>query len=274
MQKLHLILCCIVGLSVIAGCRQKDETAGVCEVSVTNAYLQSAVNDLTGNTIDIFCLAPPGMCPGHFDMSPEQIRRLLNSKALFRFDFQAGLDDKLKRTKTSIVPIPAQSGMCIPQTYLQTCRQTLLGLVEYASINQATAEENLRQLETSLNELEVSLRSQIQHSGLTGTTVLASEHQAEFAKWLGLEVVGTFKGVDGMTPGDIEMCLQAGQVHNVSIVIANLQEGTELPKRIADHLNGRLVVFSNFPETQNNSGSAFEDLLRSNINNLIFQSEP
>jgi hypothetical protein len=53
------------------------------------------------------------------------------------------------------------------------------------------------------------------------------------------------------------------------MVIANLQEGTELPDRIARQLNSRLVIFSNFPDTQSHPGGAFEHLLRSNVNNLI-----
>ncbi len=94
----HLLTLCILIIAVFGfGCRQKNEPPQTVEVAVTNTYLQAAVNDLTAGGVEVFCLMPPGMCPGHFDMSPEQIRRLLNSKALFRFDFQAGIDDKLKR---------------------------------------------------------------------------------------------------------------------------------------------------------------------------------
>lgn len=262
------LICC-----ALSGCENKNREQQT-EIAVTNTYLASAVGDVAGGDVEVFCLAPPGMCPGHFDMSPEQLRRLLDSRVLFRFDFQAGMDDKLKRTQTPIVSVQGQPGMCIPQTYLRTCRQILPSLAEHASFSQTTAEENLQQLEIRLNTLAESLKSQIERSGLAGTKVLASGHQAAFAEWLGLEVVGTFQGVDGMTPTDIEACLQAGQTHNVSIVIANLQEGTDLPKRIADHLNGSLVVFSNFPDTQNHPDNAFEYLLQSNVDNLIRQPEP
>ena len=274
MQKRRFIMCCLIGLLVPAGCRRKENAPVACEVAVTNTYLQSAVNDITADGIDVFCLAPPGMCPGHFDMSPEQLRRLLNSKALFRFDFQAGLDDKLKRTDTPIISIQGLPGMCIPQTYLQTCRQILPGLTEHTSISQTACEENLRQLEVRLNEVSTTLKEQLDRNGLTGTKVLCSCHQAEFAKWLGLEVVAAFKGVDGMTPADIETCLRAGRADNVQIVIANLQEGTELPGRIAHQLNSRLVVFSNFPNTTSYSCRAFEHLLQSNVDNLLQQVEP
>lgn len=270
----HLLTLCVL-ISVIfgSGCRQNNERPQTVEVAVTNTYLQAVVNDLTANGVEVFCLMPPGMCPGHFDISPEQIRRLLNSKALFRFDFQAGLDDRLKRVGTPIVPVEALSGMCIPDSYLRTCRQMLPRLTESVAVSPDGCLANLTQLEMRLKQLTVHFKEQLDREGLTGVKVLASTHQAGFAEWLGLDVVAVFRGVDGMTPADIDACLQVGRAHDVAIVIANRQEGTELPGRIARLLNARLVVFSNFPETDVHSTGAFERLLQSNVDNLIHRDD-
>ncbi len=261
-------------LLTIPSCQKKENARPKTQplVSVTNTYLQSAVNDLTGNSIEVFCLAPPGMCPGHFDMSPEQIRLLLNSKILYRFDFQAGLDEKLNRMDQLIVPIQGRPGMSIPQTYLETCREIVPRLTEYFPDGRETYRQSLEQLEKTLNTLAGDIKNRIADSNLTGEKVITSHHQADFARWLGLNVVTTFKGADSMTPADIERCLKAGRDNGVQILIANLQEGTQLPSRMAEQLNARLVVFSNFPDTRTFPKHAFGNMLQSNIKQLIHQN--
>ena len=263
----------ILALIVItaAGCSRSPGSAEQTQISVTNTYLKSAVRDLAGHSQEIFCLAPPGMCPGHFDMSPAQIQHLLRSKTLFRFDFQAGLDQSLTRVDLPVVPIEIRPGMGIPETYLDTCRQMIPHLARQFPGQQDRYMENLQQLEKRLAGLENDIRRQIRQTGLPDAKVIASCHQAHFARWLGLDVVAELKGVDSMTPADIEQCLDAGRELGASIVIANLQEGTQLPGRIAEQLNARLVVFSNFPPAADPESSAggFEQMLLSNIQNLV-----
>jgi ABC-type Zn uptake system ZnuABC Zn-binding protein ZnuA len=259
----------IAALLAVLGCGQKQESSQRPEISVTNTYLQSAVADLTGGQIPIFCLTPPGMCPGHFDLSPEQIQQLLGSRILFRFDFQGGLDDKLRRMDLQVVPIQARAGLCIPQTYLDTCRDLLNRLsAEFPEMANSFA-KRFEALEASLLEVSAEIRSRVEEAGLKGQTVLASGHQVEFVRWLGLEAAAVFQGADSMTPSQIAQCLEAGRQAKVKIIIATLQEGAELPRRLAEQLNARLVVFSNFPDLATDAESRFVQMLQNNINALI-----
>lgn len=259
----------IAMLVFVLGCRQKEDSVRPPEISVTNTYLQSGVRDLTGGRMEVFCLAPPGMCPGHFDMSPEQVQRLLNSRLLFRFDFQGGLDEKLRRMNAQIVPIQGRAGLCIPQTYLDTCRDMLSHLTAEFPESESVFTESFKSLESSLSETAQEIQAQMEASGLKGQTVLVSRHQSEFARWLGLEAAAVFEGADSMTPSQIARCLEAGRQNKVQIVIANLQEGTELPRRLAEQLNARLVVFSNFPDPPTEEGSSFVRTLQENAANLM-----
>jgi len=61
---------------LLCGCRDnRDEASGV-EIAVSNSYLGSVVAELCGDDTDVLCLAPPGMCPGHFDISPLQVEQV------------------------------------------------------------------------------------------------------------------------------------------------------------------------------------------------------
>ncbi|MBN1816968.1 MAG: zinc ABC transporter substrate-binding protein [Sedimentisphaerales bacterium] len=257
-----------LSLAAVLGCKQKQEPSFRAEVTVTNTYLQSAVRDLAGKT-NIFCLAPPGMCPGHFDLSPEQIRSLLQSRILFRFDFQAGLDDKLNRVDSPIVEIAGRPGMCIPRTYLETCHEMVPFLETHLPDSSLDYRDNYRLLETRLIRFSEQIQSRVKESDFFGKKTIASRHQADFIQWLGLEVVATFRSAEVMTPAEIENCLRVARNNAVQIVIANAQEGTTLPRHIAEQLNARLVVFSNFPDTTAYPENAFEQLVRSNLNQLI-----
>jgi hypothetical protein len=254
-------------VAVLAGCRQR--VTDPAHVTVTNTYLASAVYDVSGRVLNVFSLAQPGMCPGHFDMSPEQLRRLLGSHLLLHFDFQSGIADQLERWDRPIVPVQGRAGMCIPQTYLDTCREIIPHLAEQTSLAVVDYAARLKSLETRLERTTSHIRGHMEQHHLSGAKVLCSYHQADFARWLGLEVVQTFRGIDSSDPGSIEACMRIGRELQVAFVIANLQEGTELARRMAREIGSRLVVFSNFPNTSAYPEHAFEQLIMANVDQLI-----
>ena len=82
-----------------AGCGNKPSEDSAAEIAVTNSYLGCAVLDLCGDDTEVLCLAPPGMCPGHFDISPSQVKQLCDCRMLLLFDFQKSVAETLSRVK-------------------------------------------------------------------------------------------------------------------------------------------------------------------------------
>ena len=105
---------------------------------------------------------------------------------------------------------------------------------------------------------------------LLESPVLSSRHQAEFAKWLGLNVVSDFSGSDTETAANINTALRQSDSYGLRWIIANQQEGTQLAKAMAERLKTPVAVFSNFPNTAGCSVNypAFDELVRSNIRQL------
>ena len=100
----NCILAYILMLSVVygllaTGCEKKTDMENHADVAVTNSYLGCAVLDLCGDDMEVLCLAPPGMCPGHFDISPSQVRQLCDCRVLLLFDFQKQVAETLSRMK-------------------------------------------------------------------------------------------------------------------------------------------------------------------------------
>lgn len=254
-----------------AGCGNKPGEDSVAEIAVTNSYLGCAVLDLCGNDTEVLCLAPPGMCPGHFDISPSQVEQLCDCRMLLLFDFQKQIEETLSRVKerglkTSLVG--ETGGLCVPETYLAVCREVRdILLSEYPERN-VRYQERLEVMEKNLAHLREELFEKMRQAGISSAKVLASNHQADFASWLGLETVATFVGSDIETVAGIEQCIRKAEGQEVRFVIANKQEGTALAKALAEQLGAKAVVFSNFPELTGRP-SGFDELLRANVDALL-----
>ncbi len=241
------------------------------EIAVTNTYLQAMVTDLSRGEKGVMCLTPPGMCPGHFDISPGMVNRLRRCRVLLRADFQQSLDNQLKRVKQdglSIRAIPALPGFCLPQSYLSSCDEVMKVLVELDPDRQTDYRQQSEQIKNRLERLTSELRDRIRQASIEKAKVITSTHQAEFVRWLGLKVVGTFAGRDSATPGSINACIEKAHSHKIKFVIANLQGGTELARALAERLNAKMVIFSNFPDKADQPDS-FDQLLKNNVAALL-----
>lgn len=273
-----LILAGIVIASGLSGCgkdpKAEQEQGGASVFSsskdrvllaVTNTYLEAAVRDIMSERFLVVSLAGPGMCPGHFDLSPGQVEQLGRAGMLFRFDFQAGLDEGLSGVRSrglKIQPIQAGEGMSCPSVYEKVCVQVCEAL-------EAQYPEYSQHFNARLVTVRRRLAGLDKYAGnFSGITAVCSNRQDAFAKWLGLEVCEVFGPVDEAGPRDIERCIQSGVEHNVQVVIANAQQGTSLAQKLAERLGVGLAVFNNFPVIQED-GESFDRMVEANAAALV-----
>jgi len=252
-----------------AGCAERDGQGHACDVAVTNSYLACAVRDVCGPEVEILCLAPAGMCPGHFDISPAQVSQLRSCRMLLLFDFQQKVEEALARLKdnglqTYLIQTPP--GLCVPQTYLAACEQTAELFAREYPDRAAEFEQRLPAIRARLETLSKELKTAVADVDASGAEALTSNHQAKFCEWLGLEPVATFIGSDVETMANIDHCLKLAAGREIRFVIANQQEGTALAVALAERLEARAVVFSNFPSAE--EGEGFDRLLRDNVRAL------
>ena len=263
-------------LLIAGGCREGSAAVEAPQIAVTNSYLEAVVRDLCGPETAILSLAPPGMCPGHFDISPAQVRQLGSCRMLLLFDFQQKVEANLTRLKDNGLRthlVPGLTGLCVPDTYLAMCREVAVILSAAYPERAVQFEAQIGAIEQRLAALGDELRTSIASAAATGAKVLASNHQAKFAEWLGLEVVATFIGSDVETISNIDHCLKQAAGQEIRFVVANQQEGTALGGALAGRLGARAVVFSNFP-SQADKATGFDRLLRDNVQGLIAAVTP
>ena len=261
-----IVLACLVP----AGCNDRSGPAPRAEIAVTNSYLESVVRDLCGQDVEVLCLAPPGMCPGHFDLSPAQVQALQNCRMLLLFDFQKQVEQtliRLRRNGLATHLIHTPPGLCVPETYLAACRGVAEVLSEADPEQAEVFQQRVAAVAARLRTLGGELRDAVRQSPVASAEILASNRQTAFARWLGLEPVGTFIGSDMETVANIDHCLRKAAGRQVRFVIANRQEGTALAEALAERLRAKAVVFSNFPPAGPDGG--FDRLLRRNVSALL-----
>jgi len=132
----------------------------------------------------------------------------------------------------------------------------------------AQYDERLQAISNRLRALGEELKTAVRESEAAPAKVLTSNHQAGFSQWLGLETIATFVGSDIETVANIDHCLKRAAGQDVRFVIANRQEGTALAAALADRLQAKAVVFSNFPDT-GHGAEGFDRLLRDNARRLV-----
>lgn len=268
---LYSLFCILYSALFLAGCKNTGSDPIQPEIAVTNSYLQCVVKDLCPD-MEVLCLAPPGMCPGHFDILPSQVVQLAHCRMLLLFDFQKSIEDSLSRMKKDdglrIYSVKASPGLCVPESYVAICTEVCNILCsqypEKAPQYSQRLESIHRRLGRAVAELDAGLKQAVAGSA----KVIVSDHQAQFARWLGLDTVATFVGSDIETVSDINDCLKKAQGQDVRFVIANKQEGTALAEALADRLGAKAIVFSNFP-VFDRCGNGFDQLLRENVRILV-----
>ncbi len=268
---MHILVFSAALSCILISCKNTTSDQSQPEVAVTNSYLQCVVNDLCEHQKGVLCLTPPGMCPGHFDISPGQVNKLCKCKVLLRFDFQNGIDESLSRMEDKglkISSVRALPGLCVPETYLAACRDVCSILSQQYPEKEDQYKQRVKLIEKRLENIGDMLLTQIRRSGLGNAKVLASNHQAQFCNWLGLETIATFVGSDTETVSNIQKCLEKAREHNIRFIIANKQEGTALAEALAERIGVKVVVFSNFPNIDNKPDN-FDRLLSENVKALL-----
>jgi len=266
------ILVYIIPLFLFTSCQERVRSAdpGKPVIGVTTSYLECAAGGLGGDSFSFIRLVPPGMCPGHFDLSPGMITDIRSANLLIRFDFQSSLDKKIESIKRDIpiVGIKAPEGLCIPESYRKCLLEIHGVLLETFPEKREDLERSLEKSLKELELLEARSRVRIRKAGYEGKKVIASGHQAEFCRWLGLDVAAAWSGSRAAKPRELQEILEKGRDSGIEIVVANLQEGRQQAEALASHLKARLVVMSNFPDMTPDQDS-FASLVRWNVDQLI-----
>ncbi len=272
--------CVALCLCLVSGCAKPSEFATevaspindshVPYVAVANSLLAAAVQELVGDELTLVALAEPGMCPGHFDLRPSQLRQVQQCRLLLRFDFQESIDRLLTRAGVHgprIAIVQITGGLCEPASLVEASRQIADALVDEGLLSRAVADQRIAATTERMTNLTTWAREQIDAVKLAELRVMTSRHQEAFCRGLGLNVVATFPTADDSTTSEMDDAIKQGRNGEVALIVANLPEGRQAADALADRFSADVVVLGNFPD---GSGTdSFDRLVRDNVQLLV-----
>ena len=242
-------------------------------VIAATSMIADMLEALAGDELEIQVLIPPGQCPGHFDLKPSDAVRLSQAGLVIRHDFQSYLDRRLisQNPGMRLAALETPGELAVPDNYLAALEEVKKYLVQAYPDLAPGLERKARKVRRQIQQVVREARDLINRSELKGIKVLASQMQADLARWSGLEVVDEFtNSADALSARRLKELMAASTQGNVGFVVGNLQGGGQQIAGLISTSTGRpSCVLSNFPGT-NQRNRTYPGLL---IDNLTLLAE-
>ncbi len=231
----------------------QDQEGRAIKVVVTTSLIASIVQEIGGDRVEVVTIVPFGMCPGHFDIRPGDVKVLEEAQVVLKHGFEGELfvEDMLKLVENPDLVrtiLSVEGNWMVPEVYIQAIDKIVEVLsqveIEYAELFKYNALDYKKEI--------VSLARQIQQEAerlrVSEIKVVCARMQAEFVEWLGFEVVATYGRPEELTLRKLKEIIDKAKEANVRLVIDNLQSGPRAGVPIADEIRGIHVVLTNFPQ--------------------------
>jgi len=220
---------------------------GEIEVVCTTTLLSSIVDAVGGELVETHTVIPSGMCPGHFDLSPGEARKLFEAKLLLHHGYEQFLRGMDFGGGTNILKVDVKGNWMIPDVQVPAVWKVagILSGIQPALVDDfsSRAEDYAAAVHASSDSLLDRL------SGCSGAPVVCSVMNRDFVEWIGLQVVAEYPRDEDISIKTMQEIIVEGRRRGVKLVIDNKQSSGKVGRTIADNLNVPLVVLTNFPET-------------------------
>ncbi len=220
-------------------------------IVATTTNIASIVKEIAQDKAEVLEIVPSDMCPGHFDLSPKDAQKILNSDIFFYHGWEQWIKNLMKETKSYKIPI--EGNFMIPQINLAVAEKILEILSEIDPQNKEVYKNNYDKYSEKIKKIEQRIKKDFQK--YKDIKVICSEHQKEFLEWLGFSVVYSYPRQEQISLKDIANVLNIKE--NINLVVDNLQSGPNIGRQLAKELNAKHIVLTNFVE-----GSYIETLLK------------
>ena len=242
------------------GCR--EISTHKIKVVTTTTLIATLVKAIGKDKIDVVTIVPGGMCPGHFDVKPDDIKKLSTAKVLINHGWEVWTSDLLNSVENENLltkTIKIEGNWMIPNIQILAGEEITKTLCEIDPQNSPFYKKNLNHYKKEVNSVAV----EVKNTDFQGKKVVCSEYQAEFLKWLGFKVVATYESSEDPTIKNLAEIMSTAKRENVHIVIDNLQSGSKVGEQIAEEIGAKYIVLTNFPLSD-----SYTESLKENIHKL------
>lgn len=264
MKKLLVLIFAVTILTVSCVKINNNGHKVLCGSSLILSLVKDCGGDIATST-----LIPADVCPGSFDLKPEDATKVIEASIFIIQPFQQGIAEKtLKINPKLIIEIIKTPDMTIPENYFKGLQEAAKVLGKYfpAKVGQFS-----QHLNSKINEIRMAVMADtdfLQRVRKMNIRVIASTFHVVTAQYLGFDVEGTFEGPETLKPASLSKLIATAKSKTVSLIISNLTGTHDLT---ADIINKKLklpkAVFKVFP-TEVTGNNMFLHLWSYNIKQL------
>jgi len=217
------------------------------KIAATTMLLGSIVHQIGADKTELITIVPAGMCPGHFDMTSENIMNLNESAILLCHGWETWTGKLLEAVdnKPSLRKIGTGKNMMVPDNHIAAAANITAVLCSLDNTNRDYYIENHRRYVNTIDSLVDEIK--VLSSGIKGVKVICSALQEEFIQWLGMDIVMVYPRAEELTPKILADAISRAKHDNIRLVIDNLQSGADAGFVIAEEMKTKHIVLTNFP---------------------------
>ena len=235
------------------------------KVAVTTSHLASIVNDICQDKVEIINIIPPTICPNVYDMDAATLKKISKANIIMYHDSQQKWIKELryKIYKLGIVyrGIKTEGNFMIPYINLRAAEEIKNLFIVWDSDNEEFYETNFTKYAYKINNISEEISKN--HSLRYNKKIICHTRIEDFLQWLGFDVVMKYNKTENITPADMKMLTKKAKKENVTMIVDNLQVGTDVGRVLSKDLNIKHIIISNFP-----LGNSYISTLKDNISKI------
>ncbi len=254
---LGTLILALAASSFAGGCTPAE--TGKLKVVTSTSLLAQIVEQVGGDKVYVVNLVPPANHPGNFDVKPGDIQTLANASLFLLHSWPGeGYADKLiasaNNPNLTVIKANVNGNWMIPSVQLAATDKVASILAQVDSKNASTYQKSAKEYKQRIQKKEADIKARLAKANISQVNVIASNRQADFLQWAGLNVIAQYGATDITDkPQTVKELVDKGKQAKVTLIINNLQDGKDAGKAIAEELDAKNLNLSNFPGGFNNT---------------------
>lgn len=250
---LIVVVVLVVGAAVALLIRAQYAQPSV-DIVGGSVFISNIVEEVADGKLEARPFVAPGMCPGHYDMSPSDVRALANARAFLVHNYQqsyenvTGLIEAAQNPNLSVWVVNITGNWMTPPVQARAVEVITQALVEIDPESATYYQQKAAERIAAILEKGEEVRTRLLQEGLGEVQVICDEMQAGFVMWAGFDVVTTYGRPEDLSTQEMAQLVDVARDAGVALVIDNLQSGaTGNSEALASDIGAVQVVISNFP---------------------------
>ncbi|MFP4588682.1 MAG: metal ABC transporter substrate-binding protein [Candidatus Bipolaricaulota bacterium] len=235
-------------------------------VITTTTVGKDLVDQVGGEYVENYTIIPSGLCPSHYDVKPSDYDAVKDASLVIFHGVEPWLEGLLQATGNQDVLKHETGGPWnLPPNAAEIGEEIAESLSEVDPDHEAEYSSNAEKFRESIEQLSSQLQEEAQQKEVEDVKAIVMQWQKAFLLWLGFQVVADYPPPETVSAKNFDDLVRTGEEEEVTLIVDNLQSGTDFGAKLANKLEANHVVLSNFPE----GDRGYEGLIRSNVEKLF-----